>query len=245
MVEFAAVVNIIVAVIAGILTIILHELAHGYAALALGDDTAKRAGRLSFNPLVHVDRVGTILLPLGLAVAQLLTVGRIAFMFGWAKPVPVAAWKFRDPRRAMMVVAAAGPAMNFVLAFAASVLLLAIFPDAEIDDERVAIAFLIAFVEFNLVLGLFNLLPLPPLDGGRIMVGLLPLPLARAWASLERYGIVIVILLVVVLPEMSKDLGVRVDPVGWVLHRALPWALTTELRWASEVVALFGGGGNG
>ena len=123
-------IDILIALVAGVLAITLHEAAHGYAALAMGDDTAKRAGRLSLNPLVHVDKVGTILLPLGLAVGQLLTIGRIAFMFGWAKPVPVAAWKFKDPRRAMMVVAAAGPAMNFALAFLASLALLAVFPDA-------------------------------------------------------------------------------------------------------------------
>lgn len=238
-------IDIIIAVIAGILAITLHEAAHGYAALAMGDDTAKRAGRLSLNPLVHVDRVGTILLPLGLAVGQLLTIGRVAFMFGWAKPVPVGAWKFRNPRQAMMVVAAAGPAMNFALAFLASLALLALFPDAGIDDERLPVVFLIAFIEFNLVLGLFNLIPLPPLDGGRIVVGLLPFALARAWASIERYGIVIVILLVVVLPEMSKDFGTRIDPVGWVLNRALPWALMTELHWAAAVLGLFGGGGDG
>ncbi len=235
--------DILIALVAGVLAITLHEAAHGYAALAMGDDTAKRAGRLSLNPLVHVDKVGTILLPLGLAVGQLLTIGRIAFMFGWAKPVPVAAWKFRDPRRAMMVVAAAGPAMNFALAFLASLALLAAFPDAALDDERLPVGFLIAFIEFNLVLGLFNLLPLPPLDGGRIVVGLLPERLARAWASVERYGIVIVLLLVVVLPEMSRDLGMPVDPVGWVLHRALPWVMLTELHWAAAVVEFFGGQG--
>jgi Zn-dependent protease len=238
-------IDILIALVAGVLAITLHEAAHGYAALAMGDDTAKRAGRLSLNPLVHVDKVGTILLPLGLAVGQLLTMGRIAFMFGWAKPVPVAAWKFANPRRAMMVVAAAGPAMNFVLAFLASVALLAVYPDAELDDARVAIAFLIAFIEFNLVLGLFNLLPLPPLDGGRIVVGLLPEGLARRWAAVERYGIVIVLLLVVVLPEMSKDFGMRVDPVGWLLNKALPWVMMTELHWASAVVTFFGGGGDG
>ncbi|MCX7383537.1 MAG: site-2 protease family protein, partial [Alphaproteobacteria bacterium] len=106
-------IDIILAVIAAVLAITLHEAAHGYAALAMGDDTARQAGRLSLNPIVHVDRIGTIVLPLFLAVSQLVTMGRIAFMFGWAKPVPVAAWRFRNPRRGMMVVAAAGPGMNF------------------------------------------------------------------------------------------------------------------------------------
>ena len=105
--------------IPAILAITLHEAAHGYAALALGDDTARQAGRLSLNPLRHVDRVGTILLPGFLLIFQLLTIHRVVFMFGWAKPVPVSAWKFRDPRRGMALVAVAGPAMNFFLAWVA------------------------------------------------------------------------------------------------------------------------------
>ena len=113
------IIQLALAVIPAILAITLHEAAHGYAALALGDDTARQAGRLSLNPLRHVDRVGTILLPGFLLISQLLTIGHVAFMFGWAKPVPVAAWRFRNPRRGMALVAAAGPAMNFFLAWLA------------------------------------------------------------------------------------------------------------------------------
>ena len=113
------VLQLALAVIPAILAITLHEAAHGYAALALGDDTARQAGRLSLNPLRHVDRVGTILLPGFLLIFQLLTIHRVVFMFGWAKPVPVSAWKFRDPRRGMALVAVAGPAMNFFLAWVA------------------------------------------------------------------------------------------------------------------------------
>ena len=116
-------IQLALAVIPAILAITLHEAAHGYAALALGDDTARRAGRLSLNPLRHVDRVGTILLPGFLLLFQLLTIHRVVFMFGWAKPVPVSAWKFRDPRRGMAVVAVAGPAMNFFLAWVGALLL--------------------------------------------------------------------------------------------------------------------------
>src|ERR1700733_11131345 len=117
------VIQIALAVVPIVLAITLHEAAHGYAALAMGDDTAKQAGRLSLNPLAHVDRVGTILLPGFLLIFQLLTFHRVLFMFGWAKPVPVAAWRFRHPRQGMMVVAAAGPAMNFFLAWLAALLL--------------------------------------------------------------------------------------------------------------------------
>lgn len=188
------------AVIPAILAITLHEAAHGYAALALGDDTARNAGRLSLNPLRHVDRVGTILLPGFLLVSQLLLAGRIYFMFGWAKPVPVAAWKFRNPRRYMALVAIAGPAMNFFLAWLGALLL----PSDVADSSLVALGadFLVSFILFNVVLGLFNLLPIPPLDGGRIAVGVLPLALARQWAQLERFGILLVLLLIFFGPRL-------------------------------------------
>lgn len=211
------------AVIPAILAITLHEAAHGYAAWALGDDTAKRLGRLSLNPLVHVDRVGTILLPGFLLISQLLTIGRVGFMFGWAKPVPVAAWKFAHPRRGMMIVAAAGPAMNFLLAWLAGVAAhgLDFLPPGvgELSAE-----FLEDFIVVNLVLGLFNLLPIPPLDGGRIVVGLLPERLALAWAKVERFGIIIVLLLVFLIPEVARSMGTSFNPVQDALSQILPWA---------------------
>ena len=208
--------SLIPAVVAVILAITLHEAAHGYAALAMGDDTARAAGRLSLNPLRHIDRMGTIILPGFLIISQLLTVGRVIFMFGWAKPVPVAAWRFRRPRQGMMVVAAAGPAMNFFLAWLGALALhleplLGATPAAVLDD------FLTYFIFANLFLGLFNLLPVPPLDGGRIVVGLLPEPLAVRWARLERVGLLIVLLLIVVVPEASRALGHPLDPVRWLL----------------------------
>lgn len=211
------------AVIPAILAITLHEAAHGYAAWALGDDTAKNLGRLSLNPLVHIDRVGTILLPGFLLVSQLLTIGHVNFMFGWAKPVPVAAWKFGNPRRGMMIVAAAGPAMNFALAWLAG--LAAHLPYLlPVGAEDVATQLLGNFILVNLVLGLFNLLPIPPLDGGRIVVGLLPEPMARVWARTERFGILVVLLFVFVLPQIF-----HVSPVQDALDRVLPWAFQTVL----------------
>ena len=241
--------DIILAVIAAVLAITLHEAAHGYAALAMGDDTAKRAGRLSLNPLRHVDRVGTVLLPLGLAVVQLLTIHRIAFMFGWAKPVPVAAWRFRNPRRAMMVVAAAGPAMNFGLAW---LTFLALYGVDLLGAEYGALFLIFAahFLLANLVLGLFNLLPIPPLDGGRIAVGLLPEGPARALAGLERMGILVVLFVVFLLPMALRDFfGVQFDPVGTLvmqvgqplLHGLLALAGSPELG-AYLLEELFGHG---
>ncbi len=210
--------------VAIVLAIILHEIAHGYAALALGDDTARRAGRLTLNPLRHIDPVGTILVP---GILLLLHTG---FMFGWAKPVPVAAWKFRNPRRGMALVAAAGPAMNFFLAWLGALGLRAIgfpFPSSPQFAEA-----LIYFILTNLVLGLFNLLPIPPLDGGRIAVGLLPEKLAIRWAGLERVGLVIVLLVVFVLPQVLRQFGAHFDPVNGAINGVLTRAIGVTLHLA-------------
>lgn len=222
------VLQVALAVIPAILAITLHEAAHGYAALALGDDTARQAGRLSLNPLRHVDRVGTILLPGFLLIFQLVTIHRVLFMFGWAKPVPVSAWKFRDPRRGMAIVAIAGPAMNFFLAWVGALLL----PSSEQGLlDVMAGQFLSYFILTNLVLGLFNLIPIPPLDGGRIAVGILPLELARRWARLERFGIVMVIVLLL-LPHVVPGF----DPLGDALNTVVPWAISLVLRLAGHDV---------
>jgi Zn-dependent protease len=211
------------AIVPTVLAITLHEAAHGYAALALGDTTAKDAGRLSLNPLRHVDRMGTLIIPGVLLVTQLLLPPhRVSFMFGWAKPVPIGAWRFKDPRRGMAIVAMAGPAMNFFLAWLAALLL------PEVTNE-IAGQFLFYFILTNLVLGLFNLLPIPPLDGGRVVVGLLPLALARAWAELERFGIFIVLGLVFVLPQITGW-----NPVGQALEAVLPWAFQTIFMLAGH-----------
>ncbi len=222
--------NLALAVIPVVLAITLHEAAHGYAALALGDTTARDAGRLSLNPLKHIDRVGTIILPGFLLISQLLLPPhKVFFMFGWAKPVPVGAWKFRDPRRGMAIVAIAGPLMNFFLAWLAAL----VIPMADDPSGMQAIVqqFLIYFMLSNIVLGLFNLLPIPPLDGGRIAVGLLPLALARIWARLEKAGIVIVLLVVFILPRLTG-----VDPLGQALESVLPWAFRTMFWLAGRNV---------
>ncbi len=217
--------NLLLSIALAATAIILHELAHGYAALALGDETALRAGRLSLAPWRHVDRFGTLLLPGLLLLSQLATLGRVAFMFGWAKPVPVDASRFRAPRQMMALVALAGPVMNFALAFLAAHALLIRGLSPLLQNA------VVQFMTFNLVLGIFNLIPLPPLDGGRIAVGILPLKLAVAWAKLERYGVVIVLLLIA-LPALLREQGVQVDPLGSVLLPVVQWAFDAVLRLA-------------
>jgi Zn-dependent protease len=215
----------LLSVLLAAIAIILHELAHGYAAWAMGDTTARDAGRLSPNPLRHVDRFGTIILPGILLAGQLLTVGRVLFMFGWAKPVPVDPTRFRYPRQMMAVVAIAGPVMNFALAYLAALSL-------RLHDLTAPWVYAIeSFIVLNLVLGLFNLVPVPPLDGGRIAVGILPLPLARAWAGLERYGILFVLILIAG-PALLREAGIQFDPLGHTLAPAVGWAFDQVLTLA-------------
>lgn len=170
-----------------IFAITVHEAAHGFAARYFGDSTAERAGRITLNPLKHIDPIGTILLP-----ALTLLVGGI--LFGWAKPVPVDFSRLRHPKRDMLWVAAAGPASNFVMAlFWASMIKLAVTVPS-IYSEPLSLMGQ-AGVMINVVLMVLNLLPLPPLDGGRIAVSLLPNHLAYKYAQIERYGFIILLVL--------------------------------------------------
>jgi Zn-dependent protease len=208
--------------LAAILAITLHEAAHGYAARALGDDTAARLGRVSLNPLRHVDLVGTLLVPGMLLASQLLTIGRVEVMFGWAKPVPVNIWRLRNPRWGMVLVAAAGPAINFALAWGFG--LAAHGVEAGADSLPIwAVEWALRFVALsmlvNVILACFNLLPILPLDGGRILTGVLPAPAARAFAQTERFGLLAVILVLFLLPLAISGF----DPLGWLVREvALP-----------------------
>jgi Zn-dependent protease len=227
--------ELIVAILATVIAITLHEAAHGYAALALGDDTARMAGRLSLNPIRHVDRVGTIILPGILLVTQLLTIGRVVAMFGWAKPVPVNPWRLRNPRFGMVLVAAAGPAMNFFLAWVAALLAHPVEAlDGTLPPEvlELGIRFIALSIMANLLLALFNLLPIPPLDGGRIAVGLLPRALAVPLARAERFGLLVVMLMILLLPR----LGPQYDVIGWISGIVTGPAFRLVLRLAGHSV---------
>jgi Zn-dependent protease len=196
-----------------IIAITFHEAAHGYVARFFGDNTAWQFGRVTLNPFKHIDPVGTVLLP------ALLFVTRSPFLFGYAKPVPVNFGALRNPRRDMIFVAAAGPAMNFILAVIAALLfhLVSYLPDTA--EQWVAENLKNGLV-INVILAIFNLLPLPPLDGGRIVVGLLPDRLARRFARLEPYGLSILIGVLFVLPILGTQLGINLNVVSRVIATA-------------------------
>ena len=187
-----------------ILAIILHEVMHGYVALMFGDDTAQRAGRLTLNPLRHIDPFGTLILPAILIFSHLP-------VFGYARPVPVNFGRLRNRRLGMIAVAAAGPLTNLTLATASAIALRALGGTSGILADM-----LFASVLINVMLAVFNLFPLLPLDGGRVLVGLLPVGLARSYARVERYGFLVLFFLL-----YTHWLGRIVNPLVDVITRAL------------------------
>jgi len=201
-----------------LLAITLHEAAHGIIAWSYGDDTAYKQGRVTLNPLKHVDPFGTIVLPI------LLYISPLPFVFGYAKPVPVAFHRLRKPRRDMIYVAAAGPMANFILALLSALLfhVAALIPDPAGDWLQHT---LWNSIFLNLILAVLNLLPLPPLDGGRIAVGLLPISLAAPLARMERYGLLVLIAAFFVLPYAGRFFGANLSFFDVVIRRPVEWMM--------------------
>ncbi|MFZ5782816.1 MAG: site-2 protease family protein [Pseudomonadota bacterium] len=220
---FAVLYEVSTWVVPALLAITLHEAAHGFVAWWCGDSTAKSQGRVSLNPLRHIDPFGTILLP------GLLLLLRAPFLFGYAKPVPVDFRALNNPRRDMVLVAAAGPGTNLLLAIAAGFLvhLAVALPDPY--SEWVLLNLRNAIL-LNVILAVFNMLPLPPLDGGRVLVGLLPRALAGPVARLEPYGMMILIGLLVILPLLGGQLGLDLNVVGWLLRGPMDAVIDGVLR---------------
>ena len=199
--DITRIIEIALSLIAVFTAIILHEVAHGSVAFRLGDPTAKARGRLTLNPIAHIDPIGTILVPIFLLIIN------SPFLFGWAKPVPINPTYFRNPFKGMLYVAVAGPAMNLALALATTVIgrvvLLAI-PDRLLFFNHTfagnlvhALVYLLGiFVIYNIILAAFNMIPIPPLDGSRVLTYFLPPEGRRVMVMLERYGFIILIALI-------------------------------------------------
>ena len=190
-----------------VIAIVFHEVAHGRVARRLGDPTAQERGRLSFNPIKHVDPFGTVILPLILAVSH------AGAIFGWAKPVPVNYARLRNPRRDMILVALAGPGMNLLLAFAGALILtatLSLSGGVENGVARFIALNALNFVYINIFLGIFNLLPIPPFDGGHVVEGLLPPALGVQFRKIGRSMLLVLVVLLLVFPLIGLNVVGRI-----------------------------------
>jgi Zn-dependent protease len=212
--DFSLIETIALYAVPVVFAITLHEAAHGYVARQFGDQTAWMLGRVTLNPIKHIDPVGTVLVPLAMLLLSKLAGGG-GFLFGWAKPVPVNFGNLRNPKQDMLWVAAAGPAANLVMAFAWAILLRLSASNGPWTSDGLNLM-ADAGVTINVLLMVLNLLPIPPLDGGRIAVSLLPNPIAGSFARLEPYGFMIVIVLLA-----SGILNRLMAPMVFLVERVL------------------------
>ncbi|MEO7365901.1 MAG: site-2 protease family protein [Sphingomicrobium sp.] len=204
-----------------IIAIVFHEVAHGLVARRLGDPTAAERGRLTLNPIRHVDPFGTLILPMLLALAH-------APIFGWAKPVPVNYQRLRNPRRDMVLVALAGPGMNLILAILGTLVLAATVAMAGSVASPAALFVAqnaINFVLINIFLAIFNLIPLPPFDGGHVVEGLLPPDAAQRFRKIGRFSLLVFIFLLLVLPAISPNADIVRRVVSPIVNSLAGWLL--------------------
>ncbi|WP_441239277.1 site-2 protease family protein [Bradyrhizobium sp. 930_D9_N1_4] len=205
-----------------LIAITFHEAAHAFVAHRLGDNTAWQLGRVSFNPIKHIDPFGTVILP------AMLLFTHSPFLFGYAKPVPVNYRNLNHPRLDMVWVALAGPVTNILLALAAALALHAL-PFAPAGSAKWIFDNLKNALVFNAILAVFNMMPIPPLDGGRVAVGLLPRPLAMPLARLEPFGLLILIGLLILLPLAGSQLGLNLDVISVILRTLTGYVIQAVL----------------
>lgn len=207
--------------------ITLHEAAHAWTAWKLGDNTAKKMGRVSFNPIIHIDPFGTVLLPL------ILLISGSGFMFGYAKPVPVNFNQLNNPRRDGVLVALAGPGANIFLLIMAALLLNVMNLVPAFASEWLS-QNLVNMIIINAILAVFNMLPIPPLDGGRVAVGILPYPLARPLSRLEPYGMLIILMALFIIPMGGQYIGLNLNIFQYIV---MP-PVEIILGWAENLANL-------
>ena len=194
-----------------LISISMHEAAHGYVANFLGDDTAKKLGRITLNPFKHIDRFGTIILPI------LLIIIKSPFIFGWAKPIPVKFNRLKNPLRDMVFVAIAGPITNIILALISASILSMMYNFGLLSNSWL-VRTCTNFFLINIILAVFNMIPIPPLDGGRVAIGLLPKFFSYQLAKLERYGFFIIIAALFILPLIGEKIGISLEPIHWFIQ---------------------------